>query len=80
MRKHYTTSEKSNGELAVRYLSKKAQDFYYGSDMNGVFELDTDDGYRYDVTTCCGDYSGLTLDELGKLFEELYDALEGDAE
>lgn len=44
MKKHFTTTEKSNGELAVRDLSEKARKFYSGADV-GVFEYEDSDIY-----------------------------------
>lgn len=50
MRKIYTQKERDGGEFAVRRLSKAAQDIYYGvgGDL-GIFEIETDDGIRYDA-------------------------------
>lgn len=72
MRKRYTSREINNGELAVRDLSKKAQELYYNCDI-GIRELDTDAGKRYDVV---GMYeaSGLTLEELESFLTELAEA------
>lgn len=73
--KRYTISEKQRGELAVLGLSKKAQTFYNETDPLAVFELETDNGARYDVRGFV-DFDGLTFEELQAQFEELHDALE----
>lgn len=73
--KHYTMKEKNNGELAVRWLSEKAQKLYRDSDPLDVFERETDDGRRYDVSGMW-DAKNLTLEELEKFFEEIQDILD----
>lgn len=37
----FTNSDKANGEMAARYLSKKAYDYYSGSDVT-IYEKDGD--------------------------------------
>ena len=45
--KKFTSSERSNGELAVRRMSKKAQGAYSGADLIGVYEyVDGDASYE----------------------------------
>ena len=75
-----TSAQKAAGEMAVRGMSAKAQDFYSGTDPLAVYEYDTEDGKRYDVTGCLGDSEGLTFEELEELFESWADELADDEE
>ena len=74
--KKYYAFEISRGEMAVRRLSEKAQNFYSHCDI-GVRGVDSENGIVYDVV---GMYEaqGLTLDELNAFFEELSDIPAGD--
>lgn len=76
MKKHYTSREMDRGEMAVRRLSEKAQNFYANVDI-GVRGIEKENGIVYDVV---GMYEaeGLTLDELNAFFEELNDIPAGD--
>ena len=73
--KRYTSTEKNNGEFAVRRLSDKARGVYNGTDPMSIFELDTDDGIRYDVRGLY-DADSLTFDELQEFLEGIQDALD----
>ena len=78
MLKH-TIGQKAAGELAVRCLSRKAQDFYSGSDGITVWEswvCGEDDTPLYDVDLWGGEYTALSLDQLEKLFEGMADSME----
>ena len=46
--KKFTSSERSNGELAVRRMSKKAQEAYSDTDLIGVYEY-VDEGASYEA-------------------------------
>lgn len=73
--RRYTNTERRNGELAVRHLSNKAWRCYSDTEPLAVYEVQTDDGFRYDVTGVL-EATGLTLDQLGKLLEDYQDALD----
>lgn len=75
--RRFTISEKRAGEMAVRRMSDKAQDFYNGTDPLAVYEYEDEDEDEdeepvklYAIRGCIGDRDGMTFDELGKLFEE----------
>lgn len=73
MRK-FTASEKTNGEMAIRNLSEKAQRVYSETDPLDVYERDG----MYFVRGCLGNRDNLTIDELDKFFdfddfESMYD-------
>lgn len=78
MRKIYTRKEKDGGEFAVRRLSQKAQDIYYGvgGDL-GIFEIETDDGIRYDTRGII-DLQKVTFEELQAAIEDYADQIEED--
>lgn len=65
-----TYKKKIAAELSLRSLSKKAFDFYTDTDPLDVYEYETEDGTRYDVTGCFT-YTGLTFKELEQEFEML---------
>ena len=66
--KKYTAKEKTNGELAIRNLSKEAQEFYNGTSPLDVYEVVSLSGEkRYDVTGAV-DFNWLTFNELDELF------------
>ena len=69
MRK-FTTTEKSNGELAVRGMSEKVQDLCSNCDVIKVYEY-TDD---FDLVRYALDYDGFVTDNLS--FEECEERLE----
>lgn len=80
MMKKFTNTQKVNGELAVRMLSKKAQEYYEGSSMLDVYEIDEwrDGGgvdHSYSVRGEI-EADGLTLEELGAELESLQDEVE----
>ena len=73
--KKFTTTEKSNGELAVRGMSEKAQDLYSNCDVIKVYEYTTDD----DIKKYALDYDGfvtvnLSFEECEERLEDLADA------
>lgn len=70
--KRYTMREKNNGELAVRSLSEKAQGVYYGTDPLDIFEVETDEGKRYDVAGMV-EARNLTFEELEEFLESVQD-------
>ena len=43
MKKRFTIKEKSEGELAVRDMSDKAQEAYYSTDLISVYKYEDDD-------------------------------------
>lgn len=59
-------------------LTKKAESFYSGTDPISIYEIETDDGYRYSYALC-GEYINamMTADELNEMLEELSDEIEG---
>ena len=76
--KHYTTTQKVNAELSLRSLSDKADNLYRLTDPLDVYEIETEEGPRYDVTGCIGNYNNLTFEELQELFESEADGIEFD--
>ena len=64
-------AEKVAGELAVRNLSRKAKDFYYGTSPLTVCEYETDNGKRYSYSGAIGEDEDLTFEELEETFENL---------
>lgn len=74
MRK-FTGSEKRAGEMAIRRMSKKAQEFYNGTDPLEVFEYeDSESGVLlYAYSGCLGDDQGMTFEQLQSDFEAMYD-------
>lgn len=89
MRK-FTASEKTNGELAVRSLSEKAQKFCSDTDPLEVYErliypaeLENEIvtyEKRYHVRGCLGNFDDMTLDELNELFEDFANEFAEDEE
>lgn len=79
--KGYSVEEKRNGELAVRGLSQKAQDYYNENEVGLVEVAGYKTGYeegekRYAITGDGRDDEWLTLKEVEEYFEEMYDELE----
>ena len=79
--KGYSVEEKRNGELAVRGLSEKAQDYYNENEVGLVEVAGYKTGYeegerRYAVTGEGRDDEWMTLKEVEEYFEEMYDELE----
>lgn len=79
--KGYSVEEKRNGELAVRGLSEKAQNYYNENEVGLVEVAGYKTGYeenerRYAVTGEGRDDEWLTLKEVEEYFEEMYDELE----
>ena len=74
--RNFTIREKSNGELAVRMMSKKAQNGYNVTDVITVCEyLDKDLDKKYAVNYDGNITDELTFGEAEKYLEDLYDAL-----
>lgn len=79
--RRFTMSEKRAGEMAVRGMSDKAQEFYNGADPLSVYEYD-DEGENeepakmYAIGGCLGDKDGMTFEELEELFISLQDEIE----
>ena len=79
--KGYSVEEKRNGELAVRGLSEKAQNYYNENEVGLVEVAGYKTGYeegerRYAITGEGRDNEWLTLKEVEEYFEEMYDELE----
>lgn len=77
MRK-FTISEKRAGEMAVRKMSDKAQNFYSGTDPLNVYEYEQDEKALYAYDGCLGETSGMTFEELEKEFESLQDEIDAE--
>lgn len=81
----YSISEKSNGELAVRGLSEKAEKCYDENEF-GVVEIarvrtELDCSKRmYAITGAGQDDEWMTRDELEKWLEDYYDEMHADDE
>ncbi len=68
--KRHTIYAKERAELAMRYLSKEADEYYAGTSPLDVYEYEDEDGVkRYDVTGA-NEASGLTFEELDELFRD----------
>lgn len=65
-----------NGQLAVRNMSEKAQKFYYNSELSKIYSytLDGKELYAY-IIDGYGE-EDVSLAEIEKVFEELYDEFE----
>jgi hypothetical protein len=79
--KGYSIEEKRNGELAVRGLSEKAQNYYNGNEVGLVEVAGYKTGYeegerRYAITGEGRDDEWLTLKEVEEYFEEMQDEVE----
>lgn len=79
--RRYTMSEKRAGEMAVRRMSEKAQEFYNGADPLSVYEYDDEDENEepvkmYAIGGFLGDKDRMTLEELEELFISLQDEIE----
>lgn len=79
--KGYSVEEKRNGELAVRGLSEKAQDYYNENEVGLVEVAGYKTGYeegekRYAITGEGRDDEWLTLKEVEEYFEEMQDEVE----
>lgn len=79
--KGYSVKEKRNGELAVRGLSEKAQDYYNENEVGLVEVAGYKTGYeegerRYAITGEGRDDEWLTLKEVEEYFEEMQDEVE----
>lgn len=66
--KSFTSHQKSEGELAIRDLSAKAQEVYNGTDPLTIYRKD--EGFF--VRGCLGDYDNLTEKELEKFLESFW--------
>ena len=75
MRK-FNNSEKVAGEMAVRGLSDKAQEFYSGADPLDVFEYEEDGAKLYAYSGAFGERDGLTIEERERDFEEMQEELD----
>ena len=70
-----TIYAKGQGELAIRRLSKEAQEYYYGTSPLEVYEVEDENGEkRYDVTGADEAY-GLTFEELDEMFRGQMEAI-----
>ena len=74
MKRKYINSEKIAGEMAIRRMSKKAQDAYYSTDPMALYEYTPHEDTLYTFT---GEFAaeGLTFQEAEEYLESLYDAL-----
>ena len=78
--KGYSIEEKRTGELAVRGLSEKAQTYYNENEVGLVEVAGYKTGYeererRYAITGEGRDDEWLTLKEVERYLEEMYDEL-----
>ena len=78
--KGYSVEEKRNGELAVRGMSQKAQEYYNENEVGLVEVAGYKTGYeederRYAITGEGRDDEWLTLKDVESYFEEMYDEL-----
>ena len=64
-----TNSMKVAGEMAVRSMTKKAQEGYNGTEPLAVYEYDTDNGKRYAIKEAGGVTDGLTFEEAQESLE-----------
>jgi hypothetical protein len=71
----HNMKEKVAGEMAIRSMNEKAQEFYAGTDPLTVFEYDTENGKRYKIIGALGSRDDMTFTELEEMFTELYDEL-----
>ena len=68
--KRHTIYAKERAELAMRNLSKEADEYYAETSPLDVYEYEDEDGVkRYDVTGV-NEASGLTFEELDELFRD----------
>lgn len=66
-----TSTNRSNGELAVRCMNETAQRFYNGTDPVAVYEYEAEDGKKMYAYECAEEYfEGYTFEELETSFEE----------
>lgn len=70
-KKKFTIYDKKRGEEAIDKLSRKASNFYYGTDPLSVYGYETSEGIRYSYDGCGMYKDNLTFDGLQKEFEEL---------
>ena len=78
--KGYSIEEKRSGELAVRGMSEKAQTYYNENEVGLVEVAGYKTGYeererRYAITGEGRDDEWLTLKEVERYLEEMYDEL-----
>ncbi len=77
----FTNRMKVNGELAMRRMSDKAQEFYSNTDPFNVYEYENEnDQTVYGYDGCFGEKYGLTFEEMQTELEELQDAMGEDEE
>lgn len=69
MKKH-TLNQKRNGELATRLLSNKAQKFYEITDPIEIWKINEN---LYDIDICGDTRENITLQDIEKIFEEMFD-------
>lgn len=72
--KRYSIEEKSQGELAIRSMSKKAQDGYNNTEAR-IAKYGAGESTRYAIFTCDGVKENLTFKEAEVYFEEEYDVM-----
>lgn len=78
--KKFTITEKSAGEMAVRRMSDKAQEFYSGADPLNVYEYEQDEKTLYAYDGLLGESFDMTFEELEKEFESLQDEIDAEEE
>ena len=70
----FTNENKVNGELAVRGFSDKAKKYYDETEPLYVYEYEDDNGNTLYAFDFGGEItSGLSFDEINRIFEEYYD-------
>lgn len=83
MKKKFTVSEFSAGELAVRDMCEKARKMYGETDLISVVKyIDLDAGdwdssktFKYAIIDCGEQYIDLTFEEAEKILVDQYDSL-----
>lgn len=80
IKRHFTPTQYDNGSLAVRYLSEKAREYYYGNDDKVAEYWDRErENKLYAYVPCVDAYMGfygdMTLDELEEYLEGMADEI-----
>lgn len=75
--RRFTSYEKAAGELAVNHMSKKAREYYNGTDPLDVYKYTGNNGNElYAYKDCEGIHEGLTFKEIQKTFEDFQNIID----
>lgn len=72
---NFNNRQKTAGEMALRSMSDKANEFYRGASPLDFYEVETDWGNRYYLRGAF-EFDDLTFEEAEEWFEDMQDEME----